>query len=62
MQGGMYMENEKKEKWTSKLIKKIKENKLITTTIATLILFSIINIIMIHNFFYILGNFSFPSI
>ena len=58
----MYMENEKKEKWTSKLIKKIKENKLISTTIATLILFSIINIIMIHNFFYILGNFSFPSI
>ncbi len=56
------MENEKKEKWTSKLIKKIKENKLISTTIATLILFSIINIIMIHNFFYILGNFSFPSI
>ena len=58
----MYMENEKKEKWTIKLIKKIKENKLISTTIATLILFSIINIIMIHNFFYILGNFSFPSI
>lgn len=41
------------------MIKKIKRHKFITTTIIALIIFSIINIIMIYNFFELLKIYSY---
>ena len=48
----------KGEKWTSKFYKKIVRHKFLFTIIATLIIFSTINIIMIKSFMQILCNFS----
>ena len=44
------------ESWTSKIYKKIKRHKLLTTIIIVLITFSTANIIMIYNFIEILQN------
>lgn len=44
------------ESWTSKINKKIKRHKLLTTIIIALITFSTANIIMIYNFMEILQN------
>lgn len=44
------------ERWTSKIHKKIKRHKLLTTIIIALITFSTANIIMIYNFMEILQN------
>ena len=44
------------ESWTSKIYKKIKRHKLLTTIIIALITFSTANIIMIYNFMEILQN------
>lgn len=44
------------ESWTSKIHKKIKRHKLLTTTIIALIIFSIANIIMVYNFMETLQN------
>lgn len=44
------------ESWTSKIHKKIKRHKLLTTIIIALITFSTANIIMIYNFMEILQN------
>ena len=44
------------ESWTSKIYKKIKRHKLLTTIIIALITFSTANIIMIYNFMGILQN------
>lgn len=45
--------------WMRSMIKKIKRHKFITTTIMALIIFSIINIIMIYNFFELLKVYSY---
>ena len=45
-----------KDSWTSKLHKKIKKHKLLTTIIVALIMFSTVNSIMIYNFMKILQN------
>lgn len=42
------------ERIMKRAIKKIKKNKLLSTIIFSFILFSIINVIMIYNFLYIL--------
>ena len=42
------------EGWTSKIHKKIKAHKLITTAVLAFFIFSIINIVMIYNFMKIL--------
>lgn len=44
------------ENWTSKLYKKMKRHKLLTTTIIAFGMFSTINLIMIYNFMKILQN------
>ena len=44
------------ESWTSKIHKKIKRHKLLSTIIIALITFSTVNIIMIYNFIEILQN------
>lgn len=46
--------NYEKENWTSKIIKKIKVHKFITTIIILFLFFSCINIILIYNFMKIL--------
>ena len=46
----------KNESWTSRIYKKIKNDKLLTTVIIALIIFSTANIIMIYNFIEILQN------
>ncbi len=40
----------KEESWTSKLFRKVKKHKLITTTIIAFIMFSTINLLMIYHF------------
>ena len=45
-----------REKWTSKLIKKIRNNKLLTTAIIAFIMFSTLNVAMIYSFMKILQN------
>ena len=44
------------ESWTSRLYKKIKRHKLVSTTIIAFFIFSTINMIMIYNFMKILQN------
>lgn len=44
------------ESWTSKLIKKIKNHKLLTTVIIAFVMFSTLNIAMIYSFMKILQN------
>lgn len=44
------------ESWTSKILKKMKNHKLITTIIIVLIIFSTANVIMIYNFMEILQS------
>lgn len=44
------------EKWTSRLLKKIQDHKLLTTVVITFVMFSIVNIIMIYSFMQILQN------
>ena len=46
----------KGESWTSRLIKKIKKHKLLTTTIIAFIMFATINLVMIYSFMKILQN------
>ncbi len=46
----------KQESWTSKIYKKIKNHKLLTTIIICLLIFSTANIIMIYNFIEILQS------
>ena len=41
----------KKENWTSKLYKKVKQNKILTISIIAVCMFSIIDMLMIYNFF-----------
>lgn len=48
----------KGESWTSRLSKKIKRHKLITTTIVTFCMFATINIVMICSFMKILQKVS----
>ena len=45
---------EKNKRWTSKLIKLLKKHKLITTILILTLIFSIMNTILIYNFFKIL--------
>lgn len=45
-----------KERWTSKLLKKIKNHKLLTTVIIAFFMFSTLNIVMIYSFMKILQN------
>lgn len=40
----------KNDSWTSRIYRKIKNHKLLTTIIISLIIFSTANIIMIYNF------------
>ena len=44
------------ESWTSKLIKKIKNHKLLTTIVIAFAMFSTLNIAMIYSFMKILQN------
>lgn len=44
------------ERWTSKLMKKIHNHKLLTTVIIAFIMFSALNIVMIYSFMRILQN------
>ncbi len=44
------------ERWTSKIIKKIKNHKLLTTAIIAFVMFSTLNIAMIYSFMKILQN------
>ena len=44
------------ESWTSKILKKMKNHKLITTIIIVLIIFLTANVIMIYNFMEILQS------
>lgn len=45
---------EKDKRWTSKILKLLKKHKLITTILILTLTFSIINTILIYNFFKIL--------
>ena len=45
-----------KERWTSKLLKKIRDHKLLTTAIIAFFMFSTLNIVMIYSFMKILQN------
>lgn len=45
-----------KQSWTSRLCKKIKNHKLITTTIIAFLMFATCNLIMICDFMKILQN------
>ncbi len=45
---------EKDKRWTSKILKLLKKHKLITTILILTFTFSIINTILIYNFFKIL--------
>lgn len=45
-----------KERWTSKLLKKIRTHKLLTTAIIAFFVFSTLNIVMIYSFMKILQN------
>lgn len=46
----------KEENWTSKIIGKMKRHKWITCSVVALISFTILDIVMVHNFFNILQN------
>lgn len=46
----------KRENWTSRLSKKVKRHKLLTTTIIAFFMFATINLIMISSFMKILQN------
>lgn len=46
----------RRENWTSKLYKKIKRHKLLTTTIIAFFMFATINMVMICSFMRILQN------
>ena len=46
----------KNESWTSRIYKKIKNHKLLTTVVIALIIFTTANIIMIYNFIEIMQN------
>ncbi len=45
-----------KENWTSRFYKKVKRNKVLTISLITFCMFSVIDIIMICNFFKVLGG------
>lgn len=45
-----------KENWTSKVYKKMKRHKLLTTTIIAFFMFATLNLIMIYSFMRILQN------
>lgn len=45
-----------KESWTSKILRKIQENKFISTVVLAFIMFSILNVAMICSFMKILQN------
>lgn len=47
---------EKKEKWTSKLFKKIIEHKFLTIVIAIVVMCVITNLCLIYKFIYIMEN------
>lgn len=49
------LEGEKKS-WTSRCIQKIKNHKLLTTSVITFLMFAFLNVIMIFNFVRILQN------
>ena len=53
-----FLENktEKKEKWTSKLFKKIIEHKFLTIVIAIVAMCVITNLCLIYKFIYIMEN------
>lgn len=44
----------RKEKWTSRLSKKIRNHKLLTTTIIAFFMFATLNMVMIYSFMRIL--------
>lgn len=46
----------KGEKWTGRLVKKIKEHKLLASSIVAFLLLATINMVMIGNFMRILQN------
>lgn len=46
----------KGENWTSRLYKKIKRHKLLTTTIIAFFMFATLNLVMIYSFMKILQN------
>ncbi len=46
----------KSESWTSRLCKKIKRHKLLTTTIVAFVMFATLNMVMISSFMKILEN------
>ncbi len=46
----------KGESWTSRICKKMKRHKLLTTTIIAFFMFATINFVMISNFMKILQN------
>lgn len=46
----------KSESWTSRLYKKIKKHKLLTTTIVAFVMFATLNMVMISSFMKILEN------
>lgn len=46
----------KEENWTSRLYKKIKRHKLLTTTMIAFFMFAVINLVMIVSFMRILQN------
>lgn len=48
----------KKERWTSKIYKKIKRHKFFITVVMAFFMFSTINIIMIFNFMKILCTYA----
>ena len=45
-----------KEKWTSKLLKKIKGHKFVTLSLIILFTFSVIDIALVYQFFRVLQN------
>ena len=45
------------ENWTSRLCKRIKKHKLLSTVIITFLMFTVINLVMIYSFMKILQNF-----
>ena len=46
----------KKECWTSRFCKKIKTHKFLTFIVITLFIFSIVNLMLVNQFFNVLNN------
>ena len=51
-----YLEKNRKEKWTSKIIKKIEKHKFLASVLSVIIMCAITNFFLIYNFVCIIGK------